>query len=370
MEIFSGLVDFDIFRLTAVDCIFPYTYLHKVWFVVVFPSGCLFLLIICHLIGRSVRLKALKLNARIIDGESTGFNKWPPRKMKKDIFKTDFHKTGRVSGIDTRKQQRRKTEANTYNTSQQRLQKAQESLNDFKNSRSCCARLCNGTSSCIGRLLHLEHAALYKLGVGTRRAVDEVDSPDAIKEIQLNVSKWKKRVRTQINMAFFLNKIIRVFFWILLLSFIPVTSILLRFFLCDPIADEYYLNADLRVQCDSAEYNRMLPIALFGCIFYIVGIPFCFFSVLKNARNENVDALTIMLSEDEHERARYLAIARADIETEGGIFTPPTNVSGALVLIREYTRRKNLRSHKTRSRIGFIVQSYSEWAWWYEMWEL
>ena len=27
-------------------------------------------------------------------------------------------------------------------------------------------------------------------------------------------------------------------------------------------------------------------------------------------------------------------------------------------------------SHKTKSRIGFIVQSYSEWAWWYEMWEL
>ena len=38
MEFFSGLVDFDIFRLTSVDCIFPYTYIDKVWFVVVFPT--------------------------------------------------------------------------------------------------------------------------------------------------------------------------------------------------------------------------------------------------------------------------------------------------------------------------------------------
>ena len=86
-----------------------------------------------------------------------------------------------------------------------------------------------------------------------------------------------------------------------------------------------------------------LPIAFFGCIFYIVGIPACFFAVLSSARNEDVDALTIMLSSDEHERARYLAMARADVETEGGIFTPPNSVSGALRLIRDYTRRKNLR---------------------------
>ena len=114
----------------------------------------------------------------------------------------------------------------------------------------------------------------------------------------------------------------------------------------------------------------MMPIALFGCFFYILGIPCCFFAVLSSARNENVDALTIMLSSDENERARYLAMARADVETEGGIFTPPHTTSGALSLIQAYMRRKNLRSHKTRSRIGFIVQSYSEWAWWYEMWEL
>ena len=115
--------------------------------------------------------------------------------------------------------------------------------------------------------MNLEHANIYRLGVGPRK--HHPNSPEAIKEVKANVQKWKKRVRIQIHMAFFLNKIIRIFFWILLLSFIPVTSILLRFFLCDPIADGYYLNADLRVQCDSPEYNKMKPIAWFGCVFYI-----------------------------------------------------------------------------------------------------
>jgi ankyrin repeat protein len=373
MDYFSGLVDFDVFRLTSVDCIFQYNYLHKVWFVVIFPTGCLLLLVACHLLGRSSRSRALKLNARMIDGTSTGFVPWPPRKMKRvseDTKKRSKSKNGKILGEDQRKLQKRKTSYHFNNAKSpaNRLSIAQDSLNKFRSSRSMWSRCCLCCNRCIGRILNLEHANLYKLGTGPRR--HEKNSPEAIKEVKDNVQRWKKRVKTQINMAFFLNKIIRIFFWILLLSFIPVTSVLLRFFLCDPIADGYYLNADLRVQCNSPEYSAMLPIAVFGCGLYIFGIPACFFMVLTSARNESIDALTMMLSEDEHERARYLAMARADIETEGGIFRPPKSVSGALQIIREFTKRKNLRSHKTRSRIGFIVQSYSEWAWWYEMWEL
>ena len=373
MEYFSGLVDFDIFRLTAVDCLYPYTYLHKVWFAVVFPSGCLLLLICCHFIGKHVRSKALRLNSRIINGKSTGFHSWPPKKAKKKnnatlILNKGSGKKELEASMKRIKSHRKEVGRTEFVTKSERLNIAATALEDFRSSMSCKARCCGCLSRCWGRHLNLEHAALYSLNAGPRH--HEIDSPEQIKEVKNNVAKWKKRVLVQIHMAFFMNKIIRIFFWILLLSFIPVTSILLRFFLCDPIAEHYYLNADLRVVCDSSEYNDMMPIALFGCFFYILGIPCCFFAVLSSARNENVDALTIMLSSDENERARYLAMARADVETEGGIFTPPHTTSGALSLIQAYMRRKNLRSHKTRSRIGFIVQSYSEWAWWYEMWEL
>ena len=116
MEYFSGLVDFDVFRLTAVDCIFPYNYLHKVWFVVVFPSGCLVLLIFCHLIGRWMKSRALRLNDRIIDGESTGFGSWPPKKQSGKKQSANFSSTSgkrelvkHVTGIDERKQKKRKS---------------------------------------------------------------------------------------------------------------------------------------------------------------------------------------------------------------------------------------------------------------------
>ena len=89
-----------------------------------------------------------------------------------------------------------------------------------------------------GRQLNLSHAAIGSLH-------GDPDTPTAITEIKQNVLRWKKRVEVQISMAFFLNKIIRIFFWVLLLSFIPVSSILLRFFLCDPIADKWYLRRRL-----------------------------------------------------------------------------------------------------------------------------
>jgi hypothetical protein len=137
-----------------------------------------------------------------------------------------------------------------------RLSIAKDTMRDYRSATSCKSRLCNCIGGFWGRCLNLEHAKMYSLENGPRKLKDR-DSPEAILEIKKNVENWKQRVHTQINMAFFLNKVIRIFFWILLLSFIPVTSILLRFFLCDPIADEYYLNADLRVMCNSEEYNQM-----------------------------------------------------------------------------------------------------------------
>ena len=65
-------------------------------------------------------------------------------------------------------------------------------------------------------------------------------------------------------MGFFLNKIIRLFFWILLLAYVPVSSTIMRYYLCEPIGSKYYLVADLRVVCDSQEYNDVRLTAIMG----------------------------------------------------------------------------------------------------------
>jgi len=136
--------------------------------------------------------------------------------------------------------------------------------------------------------MHLEHAL-----VG--RSHKDPTLPTSIGEIRQNIVAWKARVAIQVQMGFFLSKwwwwtwwwtssflllvcgwcvagvlltkmiilfavscsdkIIRLFFWILLLAYVPVSSTIMRYYLCEPIGDKYYLVADLRVECYTSSYN-------------------------------------------------------------------------------------------------------------------
>jgi len=103
---------------------------------------------------------------------------------------------------------------------------------------------------------------------------------------------------------------------------------------------------------------------------YILGIPVLFYAVLKLAREENVTKCLIDMRKNENLQARYLAMARADIEVSGKLYVVPDNDEEVREVVGSFLRRKNLRSHKLLSQIGFIVESYQEHAWFYEMWEL
>ena len=76
------------------------------------------------------------------------------------------------------------------------------------------------------------------------------------------------------------------------------------------------------------------------------------------------------MRKNENLQARYLAMARADIEVSGKLYVVPDNDEEVREVVGSFLRRKNLRSHKLLSQIGFIVESYQEHAWFYEMWEL
>ena len=95
-----------------------------------------------------------------------------------------------------------------------------------------------------------------------------------------------------------------------------------------------------------------------------------FYAVLKLAREENVTKCLIDMRKNENLQARYLAMARADIEVSGKLYVVPDNDEEVREVVGSFLRRKNLRSHKLLSQIGFIVESYQEHAWFYEMWEL
>jgi hypothetical protein len=183
MEMFSGLVDFDVFRLTAVDCIYTYTYLHQVWFVVIFPTGCLLLLILCHLLGKYVRTKQLLKYDRMINGKSTGFEAWPPILNKKS-------KSTAVVIVPKKKNKRKKSLKRTQSINQ-KIDRQKSQMRHKAEKAPCTS--CNCFKHCWGRLLNLQHAVVdtYNNNDGTDSAVD-IHPPKAIVEIQKMLQTGKK----------------------------------------------------------------------------------------------------------------------------------------------------------------------------------
>merc|ERR1712166_214041 len=227
----------------------------------------------------------------------------------------------------------------------------------------CCISTLYTVVRAATRSMHLEHASIGK-------AHKDPKFPASIGETRANVNRWKQRVAIQVKMGFFLNKIIRLFFWILLLAYVPVSSTIMRYCLCGPIGSKYYLVADLRVECWSKAYNDVAFTAVCGIVLYIIGIPVLFYGVLKINREENVTKLLYKMKSNENLKQRFLAMARADIEVSGQLYVAPQDEDDVAVIVGAFLRRKNLRSHKLLSQIGFIVESYQEHAWYYEMWEL
>merc|ERR1711865_693375 len=250
---------------------------------------------------------------------------------------------------------------------EERKRKEREEKNVKLTKRERCNLCCISTLYTVVRAatrsMHLEHAKLGK-------AHKDPKFPASIGETRANVNRWKQRVAIQVKMGFFLNKIIRLFFWILLLAYVPVSSTIMRYYLCEPIGSKYYLVADLRVECWSKAYNDVAFTAVCGIVLYIIGIPVLFYGVLKINREENVTKLLYKMKSNENLKQRFLAMARADIEVSGQLYVTPQDEDDVAVIVGAFLRRKNLRSHKLLSQIGFIVESYQEHAWYYEMWEL
>ena len=69
------------------------------------------------------------------------------------------------------------------------------------------------------------------------------------------------------------------------------------------------------------------------------------------------------MKSNENLKQRFLAMARADIEVSGQLYVAPQDEDDVAVIVGAFLRRKNLRSHKLLSQIGFIVESYQEHAW-------
>ena len=70
--------------------------------------------------------------------------------------------------------------------------------------------------------------------------------------------------------------------------YLPVSTRILSFFLCQEVADAHYLVVDRSTQCYTAEWWQFFPFALAGVVAFVVGVPVGSMVILNRARSSHV----------------------------------------------------------------------------------
>ncbi|KAK3285372.1 hypothetical protein CYMTET_7021 [Cymbomonas tetramitiformis] len=78
--------------------------------------------------------------------------------------------------------------------------------------------------------------------------------------------------------------IIRTTCFILYISYICISTIMLSYFNCVAVHHEYYLVSDLRVQCWVGPHRRNIPLAVLGVLLYPIGLPAFFYMFMRKQR--------------------------------------------------------------------------------------
>lgn len=202
-------------------------------------------------------------------------------------------------------------------------------------------------------------------------------SSSQVKDIlKYNCNMWRKRILTRIEFMRYVNKVLKIFFWILLLAYPSVSVRILRLFACEEIGHVRALTRDYTIMCYTQKWEIYAFGAIIAGILYIIGIPVLFLSLLYNAREHHVARHWRSCLRFPEKRKQLLKEAKADAEICGEFWTVDKDGDGDQEIeeeekaIKTFLRRKNMRFHRTYNRLGFLYYAYNEHHWWYETVEL
>ncbi|KAK3270873.1 hypothetical protein CYMTET_20744 [Cymbomonas tetramitiformis] len=102
-----------------------------------------------------------------------------------------------------------------------------------------------------------------------------------IATISFRMQKKRRHMTDAIQYQMF---IIRSASLVLYISYICISSVMLSYFNCVAVHDEYYLVADLHVQCWVGPHRRYLPLAVLGVLLYPIGLPVFFYMLMVKYR--------------------------------------------------------------------------------------
>ena len=109
-----------------------------------------------------------------------------------------------------------------------------------------------------------------------------------------------------------------VFTTVMMLVYMPVTTKILSFFLCEEVADSYWLIADRSQKCFTRVWWTVFPLALSGVFWFILLIPCALLFLVCRARYRHVDDYLNVLLDTEPPPPRVAAGQR--FETWRGRF--------------------------------------------------
>merc|ERR1712072_1481686 len=180
----------------------------------------------------------------------------------------------------------------------------------------------------------------------------------------------RSRILERMNHMRFDNKLWKLLFWMLLLSYPSISVRVIGFFNCREIGHEFYLSKDLSVVCFDSLWALYTPVALAAMFVYVIGVPILFFTVLYKARCDGVSWNMHLSTLNDKRREHFLKEAAIDAKINMEFWAVPCTREDELKVIQAFLERRNLRGHKTYNRLGFIYYAYKEDSWWYEIIEL
>jgi hypothetical protein len=190
---------------------------------------------------------------------------------------------------------------------------------------------------------------------------DGLEPDHATKVMKNNLRVYRQRVRIQLHLGVFLGKVYRMFFWVLIVCYLPVSSSVLSFFRCVEVGEKWYIAADLSAQCYTPVWNGTLALAIFSILVYGGGIPVFLFVVLRQLRSHGVadraDQLVAMEVDSPIKQQMMLEI-RQTMRWAGQLFVPPRTFDEERDLIVKHLQQRNLTLKTNQEKAGFLFEHF------------
>jgi hypothetical protein len=341
MRIFS-IVNVDIVKVAALDCLYRSDYYFGLSMVTLFPVMFLIFLFIVGLLGRASYVTRLKFRPRKCVRSGKVVNHWMSKKQYTKL---------RLKGAKAALQHDPVYQGMTADAKHKALQKEMGK---------------NMSSLPIG-------CSIHKTMDVKQREISDAELNKIAKE---NIRIWKINCSDRLEYLRFQNKLGKIFFWSLLLVYPSISTRVIRLFACTQIGEVTVLVFDNSIECFTPKWLSFMSGAIIAGIIFVIGIPVLFLVLLKTERERDVEKNWAVAKRFPKKRQMMLHEAKEDADMLGEFWTLDKDGDGEHtieeeeVAIKHYLRRKNMRFYRTYDRLGFIYYAYKEDEWFYELTEL